>query len=230
MKRKMAMVLMTLVMAVSLVFGMTTIAQASTELTLGDVKTAYTANAAIEIGCEQFTTGGDELDLTVNGKEYVTLTSNGATYTASHIRQIVSRKSFRVYFLNSGYNFGSAKKGDLFTVKKGLTISNYDLTVSEDINYIFTGSAWIRGNELPQEAEAFVLGDVSSTKGAQIEIASTQLLTGGDEADLTVNAATNISMTAADGEVYTPSHIRQIVSRKTFKLYFLNANGNGCYP
>ena len=149
MKRKMAMVLMTLVMAVSFVFGMTTIAQASTELTLGDVKTAYTANAAIEIGCEQFTTGGDELDLTVNGKEYVTLTSNGATYTASHIRQIVSRKSFRVYFLNSGYNFGSAKKGDLFTVKKGLTISNYDLTVSEDINYIFTGSAWIRGNELP---------------------------------------------------------------------------------
>lgn len=227
MKRKMAMVLMTLVMAVSLVFGMTTIAQAATELTLGDVKTANTANAAIEIGCEQFTTGGDELDLTVNGKEYVTLTSNGATYTASHIRQIVSRKSFRVYFLNSGYNFGSAKKGDLFTVKKGLTISNYDLTVSEDINYIFTGSAWIKGNELPQEAEAFVLGDVSSTKGAQIEIASTQLLTGGDEAELTVNAATNISMTAADGEVYTPSHIRQIVSRKTFKLYFLNANGNG---
>lgn len=227
MKRKMAMVLMTLVMAVSFVFGMTTIAQASTELTLGDVKTAYTANAAIEIGCEQFTTGGDELDLTVNGKEYVTLTSNGATYTASHIRQIVSRKSFRVYFLNSGYNFGSAKKGDLFTVKKGLTISNYDLTVSEDINYIFTGSAWIKGNELPKEAEAFVLGDVSSTKGAQIEIKSTQLLTGGDEAELTVNAATNISMTAADGEVYTPSHIRQIVSRKTFKLYFLNANGNG---
>ena len=227
MKRKMAMVLMTLVMAVSLVFGMTTIAQAATELTLGDVKTANTANAAIEIGCEQFTTGGDELDLTVNGKEYVTLTSNGATYTASHIRQIVSRKSFRVYFLNSGYNFGSAKKGDLFTVKKGLTISNYDLTVSEDINYIFTGSAWIKGNELPQEAEAFVLGDVSSKKGAQIEIKSTQLLTGGDEAELTVNAATNISMTAADGEVYTPSHIRQIVSRKTFKLYFLNANGNG---
>ena len=227
MKRKMAMVLMTLVMAVSLVFGMTTIAHAATELTLGDVKAAYTANAAIEIGCEQFTTGADELDLTVNGKEYVVLTSNGATYTASHIRQVVSRKSFRVYFLNSGYNFGSAKKGDLFTVKAGLTISNYDLTVSEDINYIFTGSSWIKGNELPTEAEAFVLGDVSSIKGAQIEIASTQLLTGGDEAELTVSSASDITMTAADGEVYTPSHIRQIVSRKTFKLYFLNANGNG---
>ena len=227
MKRKMAMVLMTLVMAVSLVFGMTTIAQASTELTLGDVLTAYTANTAIEIGCEQFTTGGDELDLTVNGKEDVTLTSNGATYTASHVRQVVSRKSLRVYFNGSGYNFGSAQKGDLFTVKKGLKISNYDLTVTEDINYIFTGSSWIKGNELPSEAEAFVLGDVSMTSGSQIEIASTQLVTGSDEADLTVNAATYISMTAADGEVYTPSHIRQIVSRKTFKLYFNNANGNG---
>lgn len=99
MKRKMAMVLLTLVTAVSLVFGMTTIAaQAATELVLGEVSTENTKNAAIEIGCEQFTNGGEDVDLTVNGKEYVTLTTNGTTYNASHIRQVYSRKTFRVYF------------------------------------------------------------------------------------------------------------------------------------
>lgn len=228
MKRKMAMVLLTLVTAVSLVFGMTTIsAQAATELVLGEVSTENTKNTAIEIGCEQFTNGGEDVDLTVNGKEYVTLTTNGTTYNASHIRQVYSRKTFRVYFLGSGYNFSSAKKGDLFTVKAGFAISNYDLTVSEDINYIFTGSSWIKGSELPTEAEAFVLGDVSLARNTEIEISNTQLGTGGDDKDLTVSAFTDISMTAADGEVYTPSHIRQIVSRKTFKLFFNNANGNG---
>ena len=228
MKRKMAMVLLTLVTAVSLVFGMTTIAaQAATELVLGEVSTENTKNTAIEIGCEQFTNGGDDVDLTVNGKEYVTLTTNGTTYNASHIRQVYGRKTFRVYFFGSGYNFSSAKKGDLFTVKAGFAISNYDLTVSEDINYIFTGSSWIKGSELPTEAEAFVLGDVSLARNTEIEISNTQLGTGGDDKDLTVSAFTDISMTAADGEVYTPSHIRQIVSRKTFKLFFNNANGNG---
>ena len=354
MKRKMAMVLMTLVMAVSLVFGMTTIAQASTEIAWPETFTSSAWSGATELrlptnygdfnggdlnptaenlGKVRITRGetvykasnvygwenkltfyfngsgyngqgaqrGDILTvdagftISKNGNEYtsttekkyiftggtkwiagselpaeteidfpetisvsawnsdtevriptgfavknttnlnptaealalVKITRGDTEYKASHVYEWNGCLTF--YFNQSGYTGKTAQRGDLLTVGAGFTVNHNGVTYvcAEGKNYIFTGAEWISGTELPQEAEAFVLGDVSTTSGSQIEIASTQLLTGGDEADLTVNAATNISMTAADGEVYTPSHIRQIVSRKTFKLYFLNANGNG---
>ena len=49
MKRKMAMVLMTLVMAVSFVFGMTTIAQASTEIAWPETFTSSAWSGATEL-------------------------------------------------------------------------------------------------------------------------------------------------------------------------------------
>lgn len=229
MKRKMAMVLMTLVMAVSLVFGMTTIAQAATEIAWPETFTssAWSGATELRLPTNYGDFNGGDLNPTAENLGKVRITRGETVYKASHVYGWVNKLTF--YFNGSGYNGQAAQRGDILTVDAGFAISKngneYNCTNGK--NYIFTGTAWVDGTELPQEAEAFVLGDVSSTKGAQIEIASTQLLTGGDEAELTVNAATNISMTAADGEVYTPSHIRQIVSRKTFKLYFLNANGNG---
>lgn len=229
MKRKLIVVFMTIVMAVSLAFGMSIMTVgAADELTLGDVSTKYTSGTAIEISCSQFTTGGDEQELGGNSLTYVTVTSGESTYNASNVRQVVSRKSLRVYFNGTGYSFSTAKRGDLFTVKQGMTSTIYpDLTVSEDINYIFTGSSWIKGKELPTEAEALVLGDVSLTNGSQIEIANTQF-TAADEKELAINGKEYIVLTGADGETYTPSHVRQMGKvRKAFKLYFNNANANG---
>ena len=229
MKRKMAMVLMTLVMAVSLVFGMTTIAQASTEIAWPETFTssAWSGATELRLPTNYGDFNGGDLNPTAENLGKVRITRGETVYKASNVYGWENKLTF--YFNGSGYNGQGAQRGDILTVDAGFAVSKngneYNCTNGK--NYIFTGTAWVDGTELPQEAEAFVLGDVSSTKGAQIEIKSTQLLTGGDEAELTVNAATNISMTAADGEVYTPSHIRQIVSRKTFKLYFLNANGNG---
>lgn len=229
MKRKMAMVLMTLVMAVSLVFGMTTIAQASTEIAWPETFTssAWSGATELRLPTNYGDFNGGDLNPTAENLGKVRITRGETVYKASNVYGWENKLTF--YFNGSGYNGQAAQRGDILTVDAGFAVSKngneYNCTNGK--NYIFTGTAWVDGTELPQEAEAFVLGDVSSTKGAQIEIKSTQLLTGGDEAELTVNAATNISMTAADGEVYTPSHIRQIVSRKTFKLYFLNANGNG---
>lgn len=155
MKRKLIVVFMTIVMAVSLAFGMSIMTVgAADELTLGDVSTTYTSGTAIEISCSQFTTGGDEQELGGNSLTYVTVTSGGSTYNASNVRQIASRKSLRVYFNGTGYSFSNAKKGDLFTVKQGMTSTKYpDLTVSEDINYIYTGISWIKGNEVPSNVE-----------------------------------------------------------------------------
>ncbi len=229
MKRKLIVVFMTIVMAVSLAFGMSIMTVgAADELTLGDVSTTYTSGTAIEISCSQFTTGGDEQELGGNSLTYVTVTSGGSTYNASNVRQIVSRKSLRVYFNGTGYSFSNAKKGDLFTVKQGMTSTKYpDLTVSEDINYIFTGSSWIKGKELPTEAEDLILGDVTLAKNTQIEFANTQFV-GKDDKSLTINGASYIVLTGADGETYTPSHVRQCASsRKSFQLYFNNANANG---
>lgn len=229
MKRKMAMVLMTLVMAVSFVFGMTTIAQASTEIAWPETFTssAWSGATELRLPTNYGDFNGGDLNPTAENLGKVRITRGETVYKASNVYGWENKLTF--YFNGSGYNGQAAQRGDILTVDAGFAVSKngneYNCTNGK--NYIFTGTAWVDGTELPQEAEAFVLGDVSSTKGAQIEIASTQLLTGGDEAELTVNAATNISMTAADGELYTPSHIRQIVSRKTFKLYFLNANGNG---
>lgn len=228
MKRKLIVVFMTIVMAVSLAFGMSIMTVgAADELTLGDVSTKYTSGTAIEISCSQFTTGGDEQELGGNSLTYVTVTSGESTYNASNVRQIVSRKSLRVYFNGTGYSFSNAKKGDLFTVKQGMTSTIYpDLTVSEDINYIFTGSSWIKGTELPTEAEALVLGDVLNVNGKSINIACTQF-TNGDEVDiLTANQSTgatsDIYITTAAGAVVKPSHVRQMTNTyKALKLYFM---------
>lgn len=234
MKRKLIVVFMTIVMAVSLAFGMSIMTVgAADELTLGAV--TLTSGGNIEFECSQFT-GGDNVELitpnqTTGATTQIYVTSGENKYYASHVRQIVNaRKRFSLFFIVNGksYNFGSATKGDLLTIEKGLTFASYpDLTVSEDINYIFTGSSWIKGKELPTEAEALVLGDVSLTSDTQIEISSTQFV-GGDEAELTNNGVSNIVLTAADGESYTPSHVRQMTNaRKAFKLYFNNVNGSG---
>ena len=234
MKRKLIVVFMTIVMAVSLAFGMSIMTVgAADELTLGAVTLASGGN--IEFECSQFT-GGDNVELitpnqTTGATTQIYVTSGENKYYASHVRQIVNaRKRFSLFFIVNGksYNFGSATKGDLLTIEKGLMFASYpDLTVSEDINYIFTGSSWIKGKELPTEAEALVLGDVSLTNGNQIEIANTQF-TAADEKELAINGKEYIVLTGADGETYTPSHVRQMGKvRKAFKLYFNNANANG---
>lgn len=234
MKRKLIVVFMTIVMAVSLAFGMSIMTVgAADELTLGAVTLASGGN--IEFECSQFT-GGDNVELitpnqTTGATTQIYVTSGENKYYASHVRQIVNaRKRFSLFFIVNGksYNFDSATKGDLLTIEKGLTFASYpDLTVSEDINYIFTGSSWIKGKELPTEAEALVLGDVSLTNGSQIEIANTQF-TAADEKELAINGKEYIVLTGADGETYTPSHVRQMGKvRKAFKLYFNNANANG---
>lgn len=234
MKRKLIVVFMTIVMAVSLAFGMSIMTVgAADELTLGAV--TLTSGGNIEFECTQFTgKDNDELiapNQTTGATTQIYVTSGENKYYASHVRQIVNaRKRFSLFFIVNGksYNFGSATKGDLLTIEKGLTFASYpDLTVSEDINYIFTGSSWIKGKELPTEAEALVLGDVSLTNGSQIEIANTQF-TAADEKELAINGKEYIVLTGADGETYTPSHVRQMGKvRKAFKLYFNNANANG---
>lgn len=234
MKRKLIVVFMTIVMAVSLAFGMSIMTVgAADELTLGAVTLASGGN--IEFECSQFT-GGDNVELitpnqTTGATTQIYVTSGENKYYASHVRQIVNaRKRFSLFFIVNGksYNFGSATKGDLLTIEKGLTFASYpDLTVSEDINYIFTGSSWIKGKELPTEAEDLILGDVTLAKNTQIEFANTQFV-GKDDKSLTINGASYIVLTGADGETYTPSHVRQCASsRKSFQLYFNNANANG---
>lgn len=226
MKRKLIVVFMTIVMAVSLVFGMSIMTVgAADELTLGAVTS--TSGSSVEIGCTQFTTGKDEDELNVNDLSNVTLTTNGTTYNASHVRQILSRKAFKVYFNGSGYNFSNAVRGDLITVKAGTAFGKYpDIAVSADINYIFTGSSWIKGTEVPTEAEALVLGDVLNVNGKSINIACTQF-TNGDEVDiLTANQSTgatsDIYITTAAGAVVKPSHVRQMTNTyKALKLYFM---------
>ena len=226
MKRKLIVVFMTIVMAVSLAFGMSIMTVgAADELTLGAVTS--TSGSSVEIGCTQFTTGKDEDEFNVNDLSNVTLTTNGTTYNASHVRQILSRKAFKVYFNGSGYNFSNAVRGDLITVKAGTAFGKYpDIAVSADINYIFTGSSWIKGTEVPTEAEALVLGDVLNVNGKSINIACTQF-TNGDEVDiLTANQSTgatsDIYITTAAGAVVKPSHVRQMTNTyKALKLYFM---------
>lgn len=234
MKRKLIVVFMTIVMAVSLAFGMSIMTVgAADELTLGAV--TLTSGGNIEFECTQFTgKDNDELiapNQTTGATTQIYVTSGENKYYASHVRQIVNaRKRFSLFFIVNGksYNFGSATKGDLLTIEKGLTFASYpDLTVSEDINYIFTGSSWIKGKELPTEAEDLILGDVTLAKNTQIEFANTQFV-GKDDKSLTINGASYIVLTGADGETYTPSHVRQCASsRESFQLYFNNANANG---
>ena len=233
MKRKLIVVFMTIVMAVSLAFGMSIMTVgAADELTLGAVTLASGGN--IEFECSQFTgKDNDELiapNQTTGATTQIYVTSGENKYYASHVRQIVkARKRFSLFFIVNGksYNFGSATKGDLLTIEKGLTFASYpDLTVSEDINYIFTGSSWIKGKELPTEAEALVLGDVLNVNGKSINIACTQF-TNGDEVDiLTANQSTgatsDIYITTAAGAVVKPSHVRQMTNTyKALKLYFM---------
>ena len=233
MKRKLIVVFMTIVMAVSLAFGMSIMTVgAADELTLGAVTLVSGGN--IEFECTQFTgKDNDELiapNQTTGATTQIYVTSGENKYYASHVRQIVNaRKRFSLFFIVNGksYNFDSATKGDLLTIEKGLTFASYpDLTVSEDINYIFTGSSWIKGKELPTEAEALVLGDVLNVNGKSINIACTQF-TNGDEVDiLTANQSTgatsDIYITTAAGAVVKPSHVRQMTNTyKALKLYFM---------
>lgn len=240
MKRKLIVVFMTIVMAVSLAFGMSIMTVgAADELTLGAVTLASGGN--IEFECSQFT-GGDNVELitpnqTTGATTQIYVTSGENKYYASHVRQMGKvRKAFKLYFNNANangkkYSFASSAKGDLLTVKKGLTITGnedgaeYNIEVKADINYIYTGSAWISGTELPADQE-LTIGDIDPfyVSGTQVEMGC-EMFTGADEAaDLTVENGTNIVITDVDGNTYTPSNIRQVPSRKHFKLYF---NGKG---
>lgn len=153
MKKKLFVVFMTIAMAVSLVCGMSFMtASASNELTLGDTVTPG-ANNSVEINWQNMTfTGDDEAELGINDFANITVTRGSTVYNPDYVRQVPSRQTFKVYCLNTGYNFASAEQGDLFTIKSGTTFSRYpDITVSADINYIYTGSKWIKGNTIPTE-------------------------------------------------------------------------------
>jgi|GEM_PF-1865604 len=153
MKKKLFVVFMTIAMAVSLVCGMSFMtASASNELTLGDTVTPG-ANNSVEINWQNMTfTGDDEAELGINDFANITVTRGSTVYNPDFVRQVPSRQTFKVYCLNTGYNFASAERGDLFTIKSGTTFSLYpDITVSADINYIYTGSKWIKGNTIPTE-------------------------------------------------------------------------------
>lgn len=153
MKKKLFVVFMTIAMAVSLVCGMSFMtASASNELTLGDTVTPG-ANNSVEINWQNMTfTGNDEAELGINDFANITVTRGSTVYNPDYVRQVPSRQTFKVYCLNTGYNFASAERGDLFTIKSGTTFSLYpDITVSADINYIYTGSKWIKGNTIPTE-------------------------------------------------------------------------------
>lgn len=153
MKKKLFVVFMTIAMAVSLVCGMSFMtASASNELTLGDTVTPG-ANNSVEINWQNMTfTGNDEAELGINDFANITVTRGSTVYNPDYVRQVPSRQTFKVCCLNTGYNFASAERGDLFTIKSGTTFSLYpDITVSADINYIYTGSKWIKGNTIPTE-------------------------------------------------------------------------------
>ena len=111
MKRKLIVVFMTIVMAVSLAFGMSIMTVgAADELTLGAVTLASGGN--IEFECSQFT-GGDNVELitpnqTTGATTQIYVTSGENKYYASHVRQIVNaRKRFSLFFIVNGksYNF-----------------------------------------------------------------------------------------------------------------------------
>lgn len=153
MKKKLFVVFMTIAMAVSLVCGMSFMtASASNELTLGDTVTPG-ENNSVEINWQNMTfTGDDEAELGINDFANITVTRGSTVYNPDFVRQIPSRQTFKIYCLNTGYNFASAEQGDLLTIKSGTTFSRYpDITVSADINYIYTGSKWIKGNTIPTE-------------------------------------------------------------------------------
>lgn len=153
MKKKLFVVFMTIAMAVSLVCGMSFMtAFASNELTLGDTVTPG-ANNSVEINWQNMTfTGDDEAELGINDFANITVTRGSTVYNPDFVRQIPSRQTFKIHCLNTGYNFASAEQGDLLTIKSGTTFSRYpDITVSADINYIYTGSKWIKGNTIPTE-------------------------------------------------------------------------------
>ncbi len=153
MKKKLFVVFMTIAMAVSLVCGMSFMtASASNELTLGDTVTPG-ANNSVEINWQNMTfTGDDEAELGINDFANITVTRGSTVYNPDFVRQIPSRQTFKIYCMNTGYNFASAEQGDLLTIKSGTTFSRYpDITVSADINYIYTGSKWIKGNTIPTE-------------------------------------------------------------------------------
>lgn len=230
MKRKLLTLVLALAMICSLCGAITLVSADTTDDTnvafvLGDAFEPA-SNSAVEIENTQLT-DGDEHDFSTNNASKIILKlASDKTYNPSNIRSVTSRKRFKLYFLGSGYNFASATRGDLLTIQAGFSIDSNAGTfvVEEDINYIYTGSAWIKGAELPSYT-AFELGDVATCSGTQIEISNLQL-SDGDEKDLTVADKTLIKLTTVAGSVYTPSHVRSVTSRKAFKLYFNDTGYN----
>ena len=163
------------------------------------------------------------LNPTAEALALVKITRGDTEYKASHVYEWNGCLTF--YFNQSGYTGKTAQRGDLLTVGAGFTVNHNGVTYvcAEGKNYIFSGSEWISGTELPQEAEELVLGDVSAfyIKGTQVEIGCA-MFSGKDEIDLTVENADKIVLTDTTGKTYASSHRRQIPSRKAFKLYFNN--------
>lgn len=227
MKRKLLTLVLALAMICSLCGAITLVSADTTDDTnvafvLGDAFEPA-SNSAVEIENTQLTDGEEHDFSTKNASKIILKLASGKTYNPSHIRSVTSRKRFKLYFLGSGYNFASATKGDLLTIQAGFSIDSNAGTfvVEEDINYIYTGSEWIKGTVLPSYT-AFELGGVTTCGGTQIEMSNTQLNDIGDdgEADLNVENKDAIVMTGANGTTYAPSHIRFVAGRKTFKLYF----------
>ena len=142
MKRKMAMVLMTLVMAVSLVFGMTTIAQASTEIAWPETFTssAWSGATELRLPTNYGDFNGGDLNPTAENLGKVRITRGETVYKASHVYGWENKLTF--YFNGSGYNGQAAQRGDILTVDAGFAVSKngneYNCTNGK--NYIFTGA------------------------------------------------------------------------------------------
>ena len=155
MKRKMAMVLLTLVTAVSLVFGMTTIAaHAATELSWPETfaTSDWYGPMELRLPTNYGDFNGGDLGPTTENLGKVRITRGETVYKASHVYGWENKLTF--YFLQSGYNGQSAQRGDILTVDAGFTITKNgnEYSSTEAKNYIFTGATWIDGTELPAEA------------------------------------------------------------------------------
>ena len=152
----MAMVLLTLVTAVSLVFGMTTIAaHAATELAWPEAFTTSDWQGPMELwlptNYSDF--NGGDLNPTAENVAKVRITRGETVYKASHVYGWKNKLAF--YFNGSNYDGKNAQKGDILTVDAGFTITisknGNEYISTEEKNYIFNGATWIDGTELPAE-------------------------------------------------------------------------------
>lgn len=153
MKRKMALVFMTLVMAMSLAFGMTALtAFAATELAWPETFAASDWNGPTELrlptNYSDF--NGGDLSPSTETLGKVKITRGESVYKCSNVYGWLNKLTF--YFNGSGYDGQAAQKGDILTVEAGFSIAkNGNEYVSTDgMRYIYTGSEWIQGTELPE--------------------------------------------------------------------------------